>query len=203
MDIKVIKELIYETVSDMVHVGEVVSTNPGNCTARVKLSDRDDFITSELQVRQAKTHKDQFYFMPDIGEMVICVFLGNGADAGFIIGSAYNRQDKPVYSGQNMAYVKFEDDTEFVYDKDKSQLYMNVEGDVDIDVKEAVTLETPEVLVKADNVEITGDTTSINCTKVNLGNGANAKVVHQYTLCPIFGVPIGSINPSTVTHTAQ
>ena len=232
MDKKQLKETIMEVVSDMFHVGEVVNTDPESCTARVKLPDRDDFITSDLMVLQPKTHKDKYYFMPDIGEMVLCLFLGNGSSVGFILGSAYNKHDLTAYLGrQGSNYLKFEDETEINYDKENSLMFLNVEGKTEAYIRDEVLFDCPDIVTiskdirtDAENIEIntknikvnadktdvnsgatdiTGNSLNVNCSAVNLGNSANARVVHEFTICPVFGIPIGSVNPSNTTKTAQ
>lgn len=46
-----------------------------------------------IMVKQAKDDKD--YWVPDIDEPVICIFLPIGIESGFILGAYYNQKDKP------------------------------------------------------------------------------------------------------------
>jgi len=85
----------------MIRIGKVVS-HASNGFARVEFFELDNyrmledgtrkgetFITSHLQVLYAKTQDDKYFWMPDIGEYVVCIFLDTGAN-GFILGAFYN-----------------------------------------------------------------------------------------------------------------
>lgn len=58
--------------------------------------DRDDQVSYDLSILVPQTMKSKYYYMPDVGEKVICGFLANGPETGFIIGSMYSEVDKPV-----------------------------------------------------------------------------------------------------------
>jgi phage baseplate assembly protein V len=127
---------IAAALRDMFRVGEVVSTNPDTVTARVKFFDTDDMVSGDLQVLQGFTVENKSYAMPDVGEDVLCLFLGNGAIAGFIIGKAYNLVDAPPETGQNITYLKFKDETLLKYDRGNHLATAEIKGDVEIDIDE-------------------------------------------------------------------
>lgn len=77
-------------------MGIISSINRKKCTARVYFEDRDDQVSHDLGILVPQTMKSKYYYMPDVGEKVICGFLTNGEETGFILGSVYSEVDKPV-----------------------------------------------------------------------------------------------------------
>ncbi|QPA33368.1 phage baseplate assembly protein V [Thermaerobacillus caldiproteolyticus] len=96
-------------------VGRVSSIYPERCTARVYFEDKN-MVSRELQVavRGAQNNKD--FWMPAIGEQVICLFSPNGNGEGFIIGAVYNDEDKPPVQTEKKRHIQFEDGAFFEYD---------------------------------------------------------------------------------------
>jgi phage baseplate assembly protein V len=113
-----------------ISVGRVSSIYPERCTARVYFEDKN-MVSGELQVavRGAQNHKD--YWMPAIGEQVICLFPPNGNGEGFIIGALYNDEDKPPVQTEKKRHIQFEDGAFFEYDSNTHTLtldFSNVSG---------------------------------------------------------------------------
>ena len=61
----------------------------------------------QLWLNKQKDNKD--YWIPDIGEPVLCVFLPTGIESGFILGSYYNKKNQAPVLDQNKRTVKFSD----------------------------------------------------------------------------------------------
>ena len=81
-------------VKNMVKVGIVESFNQNNATARVVFEDANlKSYDLPIMVKQTKDNKD--YWVPDIDEPVICIFLPSGIGSGLILGAYYNQKDKP------------------------------------------------------------------------------------------------------------
>ena len=80
-------------IEDIIRVGNVDSINPENGTVRVRFPDRDDKVSGELKVIFSKTHMDKDYHIPDIDEAVVCIFLPNQQEEGFVLGAYYNEVD--------------------------------------------------------------------------------------------------------------
>jgi len=88
-------ETMEEANKNVLRVGDVVGLDKELHRCRVQFKDNDDVVSFWCQVIAAKTKKDAEYWLPDVGEMVICVFLPYGHEQGFIIGSAFNQKDIP------------------------------------------------------------------------------------------------------------
>ncbi|WP_421663662.1 hypothetical protein [Lysinibacillus telephonicus] len=82
-------------VPQFIRVGKVSSVNRNNCTARVFFEDRDDVVSHDLRVIVKNTMNKKDYWLPDVDEQVVCIFLPNGEETGFIVGSVYSDVDRP------------------------------------------------------------------------------------------------------------
>lgn len=97
----------YETVlKNMVRIGTVDSVDKEKRTARVRFEDKDNLISGELIVLknqptviieetaltynlETKTHthqKEISPWLPDIGQIVLCLYLAMDNADGFVIG---------------------------------------------------------------------------------------------------------------------
>ena len=83
--------MIYEPFK----IGIVSSIDRKKCTAKVYFEDLDNSVSYDLKVLVHNTLNKKDYWMPDVNEAVLCAFLGNGIETGFILGSFYSEEDKP------------------------------------------------------------------------------------------------------------
>ncbi len=119
-------------VSDAIRTGFIESTDVDKVTARVRIPDLDDLISYDLQVLQQNTRKNKDVWMPDLQEEVVCLFMGNGLECGFILGSLYNAVDTPPVASQDKRHITFADGTVLEYDRKEHRLTADVKGDVNI-----------------------------------------------------------------------
>jgi phage baseplate assembly protein V len=175
---------------DLLRIGKVASTTLR--TARVEFPDTTNadgksMVSGELQVLQKKTYEDKEYWMPDIGELVLCAFLGNGSQAGFILGATFNEKDLPPKNCEGKWVKEFADGTRLEYDRDGHKLDIKLkEGDLNLKCDGTVNVEAEEV--------------NVNSPKVNLGTNASMGVIHEKSPCPLYGVC--HLNQSQTTKTA-
>lgn len=64
---------------------------------------------------------------------MLCLFLGNGLEEGFVLGSMYGAQMPPVSSGDKF-HRTFSDGTTLEYDRAAHKLRASVRGDVEASV---------------------------------------------------------------------
>jgi phage baseplate assembly protein V len=155
-------------INNIFRVCEVVETDPKLCLVRVKLPDTDELVSGWLQVVQQQTLKNKNYFMPDIEELVVCIFLGYGPIAGFVIGAVYSEDvDTPPYDGQDIYYTEYDDKTLLQYDREKHEITGNIKGNVvatvdgndgtdgtvDVTVKDAIKIKAKSLTITLDNEE--------------------------------------------------
>jgi len=100
--------------------GIVTAINPLKAQARVRFSD-DEMQSWWLPVLQAKTLKDKFYSMVDVGELVACLVDENCED-GVILGAIYSSVDACPAISENQTMIRFEDRSLFEFNKETGVL---------------------------------------------------------------------------------
>ena len=73
---------------NLIRVGLVNSRNTDNGTVKVLFPDKDNTVSNDLPLLS-------IIGMPNIGERVVCIFLGNGLEEGFCLGSFYYQRNMP------------------------------------------------------------------------------------------------------------
>ena len=139
-------------IKRLIRVGTVSSVNAAAGTVRVAFAAQDDMVTYELPVitRGSKNNKD--YWLPDVDEQVLCLFLpntsGRGVRDGFVLGTFYSSVDAPVENSGDVHAVKYGDGTIIKHDRSTGKLTINATGDIDI--------------IAGGNVTINGQTINLN-----------------------------------------
>lgn len=135
-------------ISQLIRTGKVSSINPANCTAKVVFEDLDNKVSGDLRLLMNKTQDDKDYWLPDIGEMVECLFLPIGMSEGIILGSTYSEADTPSWNDADIRGTKFKDGSFWCYNRKT--------GVLDIEIVKQINLKAPDLLIES-NVKITGD----------------------------------------------
>lgn len=131
-------------IKRLIRVGTVSSVNTAAGTVRVAFAAQDDMVTYELPVitRGSKNNKD--YWLPDVDEQVLCLFLpntsGRGVCDGFVLGTFYSSVDAPVENSGDVHAVKYGDGTIIKHDRSTGKLTINATGDIDIIAGGKVTI---------------------------------------------------------------
>lgn len=125
-------------LNNLIRVGKVSSINEKEATARVIFSGQDEAVSYDLPIIQRNTLNNKDYALPDVGEQVVCIFLPNGIQQGFVLGSIYSQKDLPVVKDKDRRHVKFSDGTEIEYDRKEHVLKVKCIGKVIIDATEGV-----------------------------------------------------------------
>lgn len=98
--IEIIKSLegriaaLEEQAKNVLRVGVVVERQVDGCRVRVQFPDNSELVSYWCRVLARKTHLDKEFWLPDLGELVVCAFLPFGHEQGFVLGAAYNAQDQ-------------------------------------------------------------------------------------------------------------
>lgn len=127
-------------MAKIIDVGRVSAVYPASGTAKVVFDDRDNYVTPELPIMNRGSQGVKDYWMPAVGEQVICAFLSNTSKEGFILGSHFNDEDKPPVTSKNKQHLRFPDGTFIEYDQQthiltvdvKGMLILNTTGDVTV-----------------------------------------------------------------------
>lgn len=121
---------------NLVRVGIVSSQNPSKMTVKVVFPSKENVISADLPVlnRGSQQHKD--YWLPDIGEQVVCLFLpnsnGNGVNEGYVLGSHFSTADPPQMSGVGIRRIDFGDGSFIEHDRNTGNLTIHATGNITI-----------------------------------------------------------------------
>jgi phage baseplate assembly protein gpV len=109
-------------------VGIVQQQDPAHAKVRVVFPDYDQVVSWWLPVIFAKTQNDKAYWIPDVGEQVVCL-MDLRDEAGAVLGAIYSDADFPPFhlafkDGASVDYdraahvldLKFQDTAEIKYD---------------------------------------------------------------------------------------
>lgn len=100
--------------------------------ARVQFPDKDNLISNWLPVIIPNSKKNHDEFHLDINEHVFCLMLGNGLEAGAVIGAIYDETNKPPEGDQDIRKITFSDGTEIFYHRKSHELKINCVGDIEL-----------------------------------------------------------------------
>ncbi len=132
-------------LSCIIRVGVISSTNPEKHTCRVAFPEcRTGSYELPILERNALNNADaQMY---DVGESVLCIFLPDGPEDGFIIGAFYAEPNVPPTNSQDERRVLFADDTSVTYNRSSHELDL-VDGDTQVHVdRDCVNINTPKAV---------------------------------------------------------
>lgn len=119
-------------LNDCIRRGTVESINYQNGTVKIVQEDRDDAVSFDLPLMSFE------YDPPNIGDMVVAVFLSSDNTTGFIIGKPYNDLNKPSNGRKNIIRKNYDLDAFVEYDKSSKTL----------------TFQAQNVVIKGDDVQI-------------------------------------------------
>jgi phage baseplate assembly protein gpV len=97
-------------------VGTVQAQDAANARVRVTFADYDQMRSYWLPVMVAKTQDDKAYWLPDVGELVVCLMDRNDED-GAVLGSIYSTVDQPPIGSPDKWHLTFKDGAAFEYDR--------------------------------------------------------------------------------------
>ena len=89
----------------------------------------------------------RIYAMPEIGEQVVCSFLANGIEEGFIEGAYYDDIDKPPVKDPAIKIIKFKTDDYILYNDNTGEMEikcktLRVKGDLHVTGSARVDVNT-------------------------------------------------------------
>jgi phage baseplate assembly protein V len=100
----------------MFNLGLVKAQDAVNCRVRVIFPHRSQMQSYWLPVLVPKSQNDKAYWMPDIGEMVVCLMDQHFED-GAVLGAIYSSTDTPPASSADKYHWTFKDGATFDYDR--------------------------------------------------------------------------------------
>ncbi len=97
-------------------VGLVSAQNPATGQVRVTFPDRNQLQSYWLGVLVTKSQNDKAYWMPDLGEQVVCLMDEHDED-GAVLGALYSTVDTPPVNSTNKWHWTMKDGATFEYDR--------------------------------------------------------------------------------------
>lgn len=134
-----------DQIAQLARVGFVTARQPERHRVRVEFRDTvtAPLVSGWLPVLAPRASADMAFDLPDVGDQVLCLFLGNGLEDGFVLGSMYGAQKPPVSSGDTF-HRTFSDGTTLEYDRKAHKLTASVVGEVSVQAARAISLDAGE-----------------------------------------------------------
>lgn len=146
-------------INDLIRTGTVSSINSEKASARVLFEDRDNLVTAELKILFKRTLGTQDYNMVKVGEQVTCLFLPNGVEEGFIIGSYYTDKITPPANDEKKRMIKFDDGS--IVEYDDGEFTIKATKNINVLAAQSVNIEAPMGVNINGDVQVNG---SINAS---------------------------------------
>jgi phage baseplate assembly protein gpV len=106
----------FASLNPTFRVGIVQQQDPEHAKVRVVFPDYDEMISWWLPVVFAKTQDDKVYWIPDIGEQVVCL-MDLRDEAGAVLGAIYSSADLTPVNSADKFHIAFKDGAHFDYDR--------------------------------------------------------------------------------------
>lgn len=125
---------------------------------RCRIPDMDGLETWWLPVLHAKTHDDQHWHLPDVGEHVALLLDARG-EVGVVLGAIFSGRDLPPVNSVDKHYVRFGDGGQVEYDRATGKLTVVAMGAAEVTAGGPVTVHAPSVTLDAPQTTCTGNLT--------------------------------------------
>lgn len=109
----------------MFRVGLVKEQDLQGARVRVVFPDRDQILSYWLPIVVFKTQDDKAYWLPDLGEQVVCL-MDEHDEAGAVLGAIYSAADVPPVQSADKCHFSFKDGASFEYDRSAHTLAVNL-----------------------------------------------------------------------------
>ena len=127
--------------------GIVSAIDPKSHKVRCKIPALEDLETAWLSFLTPNAGGNQFYCLPDVGELVALLLDARG-EGGCVLGAIYNEQDKTPVQDGDIWFKKFKNGTTIAHDRKSGNLTIHTSG--------KVIVNDCEVEVKNGNLNVNG-----------------------------------------------
>ncbi len=124
---------------NMLRVGKVCDLDEAGQRVRVNFDDLKT-VSPWIDVPTFGAKGDDYYWMPEIDEQVLCAFMPTGNAEGYVLRSIRGAENAPKAGDANKRYIRFSDGGLLEYDKGSNTLTIEaknivIKGDMAIDGK--------------------------------------------------------------------
>ena len=145
----------------LVKEGKVTAINAETHMVRVEFEDKDGMTSDEMPVLTTCAFGNKFYAMPDVGDMVVCLFASNSdmTGNGWIIGSRFNDKSTPNAKSADVMRMDFKDGTFVEYNRESHEMKIRCEGKVFVEAKKDISVKGEEKIIveAAKDISIKGE----------------------------------------------
>ncbi len=138
-------DAVERRLAQTVRVGIVDQVYPQRGTVRVLMPDSQCLESYELPVLTRKTRLDKDWWLPDLGEQVLCLFLPIGLETGFVLGAPWSLSDPPPTPEPDKRQVRFADGAWLEYDRMSGDMQVHCRNKLVIAAGAGVEFRTPAV----------------------------------------------------------
>lgn len=160
------KKVITHDFTATFQEGIVSQIDPKTHRIKAKIPALEELETAWLPFITPNAGGNQFYALPDVGELVAMVLDARGEN-GYVLGAIYNEQDPTPSQNSELWIKKFSNGTVISHDRKTGNVVVNTQGVVTVTASHA-TVNAPAT--------INGDTT-INGNLHASGNITSGKEV--------------------------
>lgn len=108
-----IDEKTKKALENLIFTAVVCEQNAAKGTVKVTREDKGNKVSNDMFVLQRGTKATKDFWIPAIGDEVLCIqapnFSGKGTGDGFILGAIYSSVDAPVENNPDVRSVHFAD----------------------------------------------------------------------------------------------
>lgn len=126
-------------INKLIRTGIVSSINYKDSTVKVEFDNSNGNVSRDLPVIFKGVNDISNYSMPSVSERVLCVFLPEAENVGFVVGSYRDDKNKAQVTGK-VKHLLFSDGTSIKYDLDSQLLEIDAVGDINITSGKAITI---------------------------------------------------------------
>ncbi len=152
--------------SSLIKIGTIVEVDEKKCSARVNFKNYDGMISGFLPIIHHCTGDDKFFKIPKLNEYVLCIFLPNSPELGFIIGSFYS--ENRLVEDIQTSHVKFKDGLEITYNEKEKILNIYNCKDINISCNENLNIKAKNIKIESETFKLTSKDSEINFENENL-----------------------------------
>jgi phage baseplate assembly protein V len=150
----------------MFRTGIVQEQDVETAKVRVVFPDYDQMLSWWLFIAVPKSQNDKAYWIPDIGEQVLC-FMDEHDEDGAVLGAIYSQVDTTPVQSANKWHVTMQDGAIFEYDRSSHQFEISLPN------TGVVTITANQATIQIDasgNVNVTANqSANLKATNGNIG----------------------------------
>ena len=168
-------------ISEMTRIGKISDVNKEKGTARVLFEDRNNLQSDFLPILTSYAGGNKAYYVPDVGDRVLCLYTYEGR--GFILGSYYAGNRVP---GEADTGIEYKDGIAVKYYEDEKLLKIDGNGTLKLEIDGDVTISSVNGTVKVGDIAISqgmesGKAINIHTTEnINIEGDKGIRLASKY-----------------------